>query len=216
MQSEILNKSGQTNYIAGNKVFILDNINLASTAELIGNLSTMVDNLTWNPVFEPAQANVSNPYSFNSAEHPIIDVYINSNGGNLPQTKSIMTLLNLARAKGAIIRTTNMGISASCASLIAIQGTPKFRIMYEQAYNLLHYGKSTYSVDKADEIDRVAIYETELRKNFNAPYLKYTNLTEKDLKKYQKTEFAYLNAQECLKKNICDWILTTDSRFITR
>lgn len=216
MASEILNRSGQSNYIAGNKVFILDGINDKTTAELIGNLSVLVDSLDWNPIFDSATAQVINPYSFSAENHPIIDVYINSGGGNLSQTKSIMTLLNLARAKGAIIRTTNMGIAASCASLIAVQGTPKFRIMYEQAYNMIHYGKSTFSVDKVDEIERARKLENEKRANFNAPYLKYTNLTDKELKQFQKTEYGHMNAQKCLQKNICDWILTTDGKFITR
>lgn len=216
MQPEIINRSGQTNYIAGNKVFILDEINKTSTAELIGNLSTIVDGLKWNPVFDFATALVENPYSFHIDEHPIIDVYINSPGGQLNQTKAIMTLLNLARARGAIIRTTNMGRASSCASLIAIQGTPKFRIMYDQAYNMIHYGQSTYTVDKADEIDRANKFEKDKHKNFNEPYLKYTKLTEAELKKLYKTEYGYLNAQKCLEKNICDWILTTNGRFITR
>lgn len=216
MQSEILNKSGQPNYIAGTKVFILGSIEGPTTAELIGNLSALVDELPWNPVFDSALVDVQNPYAFSMQNQPIIDVYINSGGGHLSPTKSIMTLLNLARAKGAIIRTTNMGLAASSASLIAIMGTPKFRIMHEQAYNTIHYGKSTYSIDKADEINRAKKYETELRKNFNAPYLKYTKVTEAELKKFQQTEYGHLNAQKCLGRNICDWILTTDGRFITR
>lgn len=42
---EILNHSGQKNYISGNKVFILGQIDNTSCNELIGNLSNLVDSL---------------------------------------------------------------------------------------------------------------------------------------------------------------------------
>ncbi len=214
--SKIINRSESNNYISGRKIFLLDELTTTSCAELIGNISNMVDELRWTTIDTEHISQITNPYILPQKHDQVIDIYINSGGGWLNTTKSIMTLLNIARAKGTIIRTTVMGTAASCASLIAIQGTPGFRIMYDQAYNLIHYGRSTYSVDKIDEIGRVAKYEREMRDSFNAPYLQYTNLTKHDLSKYQRTEFGNIPACECLKKNICDWILTADGRFISR
>lgn len=212
---KILNDSKQCNYISGNKIFILDGINQATTAELIGNLSNLVDSLPFKPIQQITPA-PNNPYQIIENDYNIIDVYINSNGGSLSQTKSIMALLNMARAKGAVIRTTVLGTAASAASLIAIQGTKNFRIMYEQSYNLVHYGHSHYDIDRADEMEKAAVKEKNERALFNAPYLKYTDLTQNDLKKLQKTEFGHMDATQCLAKGLCDWILTTDGIFINK
>ncbi len=215
MTVNIINNSKSGNYIAGTKVFILDQINQNSTAELIGNLSNLVDDLPFGSIYTGG-IKIENPYQISQDAHPVIDVYINSVGGWLSQAKSIMALLNLARAKGSIIRTTVLGMAASSASLIAIQGTPNFRIMYEQSYNMIHYGHSNIEVDRAGEVQLAAKKELEERKIFNAPYLKYTNLTQKELNKLHKTEFGCISAQDCLNKNICDWVLTTDGLFISR
>ncbi len=218
MTNEIKNNSRSLNYVAGDKVFILGTIDRESTAELIGNLSNMVDNLSWSSEYNPSQKHITHPYNIDIEyiHNPIIDVYINSDGGKLQSTKSIMALLNLARAKGAIIRTTVTGYACSCASLIAVQGTPGFRVMYEQAFNLIHYGTSRLFVDRAGAAEEAAAQEKIERDTFNAPYLKCTNLTARELKKLQQTEHGAMFANECLKKNICDWILTTDGKFIQR
>lgn len=212
---KIINESKQDNYVSGNKVFILDYITQKSTAELIGHLSNLVDSLPFSETPKPDMP-FKNPYQVYEDKYKIIDVYINSCGGNLAQTKSIMALLNLARAKGAVIRTTVLGAAASAASLIAIQGTKNFRIMYEQSYNLVHYGHSHYDIDRADEMEKAAVKEKNERALFNAPYLKYTDLTQKDLTKLQKTEFGHMDAKQCLAKGLCDWILTTDGIFINK
>ena len=215
---EILNHSGQKNYISGNKIFILGRIDSTSCNELIGNLSNLVDTMDWVPLYELNLKNLPNPYLFrpDPSQIPIIDVYLDSQGGSISTTKSIMALLNLARNKGAIIRTMVMGMAASCASIIAVQGTPGFRTMYEQSYNLIHYGSAIYDVDKPTEIDKAAKYEKEMRKNFFAPYLQYTSLTQNELDELQKTEYSMLSARNCLQKGICDWILTTNGKFIKR
>lgn len=214
---QILNESGQKCYVSGNKIFIMDRIDRNTCNELVGNISNMVDSLSWNPIYEPNSQTIldNNPYILTTKDTiPVIDVYIDSGGGDLSATKSILTQLNLARNKGAIIRTTVMGTAASCASIIAIQGTPGFRIMYEQSYNLIHYGNSSYQITKPSEANKIAKYENEMRKNFYSPYLRYTSLTQQELKKLQQTEYNFLSAQECLDKKLCDWVLTTDGIFI--
>mgnify|MGYP001776434636 CR=1 FL=1 len=215
--AKIINDSKSANYIAGRTIFILDHIDTESCAELIGNISNMVNDLPWGHTYASINSDtIVNPYNLPKNTPPVIDINIDSTGGSLPVAKSIMALLNIARTKGAIIRTFVMGDASSCASLIAIQGTPGFRIMYEQAYNLIHYGRSTYSVNKPTEIDKAAKFEKEMRANFYEPYLKYTNLTKSELLKYQRAEYSQLSADVCMKKNMCDWILTNDGLFIKR
>ncbi len=216
MADKIINASGNCNYISGNKVFILDKISTETCAELIGNLSNMVDDLPWAPGVQiPAMGGgIKNPYILPDNAPSVVDVYINSTGGELDTYRSIMTLLNLARSKGAIIRTTVMGAACSCASLIAIQGTPNFRIMYEESYNMIHYGRSSLRIDKINEIDNAQVYETTNRSKFIEPYLKYTGLTKQELTQLQKTEYGHKFVDECLQKKLCDWILTRDGKFI--
>lgn len=212
----ILNERKENCYISGNKIFILSEISDKTCGELIGNLSNLVDSLEYSTMQQNYVDIIGEtPYTFKYDKKPqVIDIYINSGGGNLYTTKSILMLLNLARNKGAIIRTTVMGIAASCASIIAIQGTKGFRVMYEQSYNLVHYGNSSYQITKPSEAEKAAKYENEMRKNFYSPYLRYTELTQQELKKLQQTEYNFLSAQECLNKKLCDWVLTTDGIFI--
>ncbi len=212
---EILNESRSKNYIAGNKVFLLDSLHDSNCAELIGNLSNMVDALDWKPEYKIG-TKITNPYQL-PADAPVIDVYINSNGGTLIVYKSIMALLNLARAHGAIIRTHVMGLAASCASLVAIQGTPGFRIMSDQSYQLVHYGTAPTTIENAKELERFYEYEKTMRKNLFNPYLKHTNISKQQLKEMQSAEKNYINAHDCLNRYcMCDWILTSDGKFIQR
>jgi len=219
MGTEIINNSGKNNYVSGNKVFILDNILKETCAELIGNLSNMVDRLPWDAPYDTSLgvgATIKNPYNLPNTAPAVVDVYINSSGGDVDATKSILGLLNIARAKGAIIRTTVLGRAASCASHIAVQGAPNFRIMYAQSYHMIHYGKTSLSFDKLGEIDKANKYEKTHTQILFEPYLKYTDLTRKELNDLQKTEFGHKFADECLKKKLCDWILTIDGKFIHR
>ena len=215
--AKIINTLKSANYISGRKIFLLDSIDTETCAELIGNISNMVDELHWRP--EAIGINlgpIPNPYSLPKNAPQVIDICIDSPGGQLSVNKSIMSLLNLARAKDTIIRTFITGNASSCASLIAVQGTPGFRIMYEQSYNLIHYGRCVYSVTNPIEIDKAAKYEKEMRDSFFAPYLQYTNITKRELLKYQLTEYSQISAYDCPDKKMCEWILTSQGTFINR
>ncbi len=213
-QEKIINESKSKNYITGNKIFLLDLINSNTCSELLGHLSNLVDSLEWRNQSGIDYSTFTNPYDISDKKHQIIDIYIDSPGGKIYTMTSLMHLLNIARAKGTIIRTNVFGTAASCASLIAIQGTPEFRIMYEHGYHLVHYGSSTFSIDKEGEIERAAKYENEMRNNINSAYTKCTKLTEEQLKELTHIELGYINAQECLNKKMCDWILTDNGKFI--
>ena len=52
-----------------------------------------------------------------------------------------------------MIRTNNIGVAASAASMLAIQGTPGYRIMSENAYNMIHYGQTTVTANRENELD---------------------------------------------------------------
>ena len=204
----------KANYVRGNAVFLYDSLYRDSTAEMIGDLARMVNEI--RPVTEfDNKSTIKSPYYIGN-DTPVIDVFINSPGGGIHTMNSIMTFLNIARSKGAIIRTTITGHTASCASMIAIQGTAGFRIMYNASYNIIHYGNSDISVSANGEIDLAAKNEKRYRQSQKEIYKKFTDMTGKEIDECMKTEHHVYSAQECLEKNMCDWVLTDTSIFISR
>jgi len=217
---EILNKSGQMNYVAGNKVFILDELKKPTTAELLGNMSNMIDALPWGPVFTQTplfaeSAKLETPYNLPNEYPPVVDIYINSPGGDNNILASITSLLDLARAKGAIIRTNVIGRAASCASILAVQGTPNFRIMYDASYHMIHFGQSRMIAERNNEIETAARNAKHVREKIRKIYLDHTKINPKTLKRYYEVEGSgQLFPQECLKVGVCDWIVSPQGIFI--
>ncbi len=217
---EILNKSGQLNYITGNKVFLLDEFKRQTTAELLGNLANMIDELPWGPVFTETplfteSAKLENPYNLPKQYPPVVDIYINSPGGCNTILTSITSLLNLARAKGAIIRTNVIGQAASCASILAVQGTPHFRIMYDASCHMIHFGQSRMVAERNNEIEYAAQNAKRTREKIRQIYFNNTRINQKALQKYYEIEGSgTLTAQECLKHGVCDWIVSPRGIFV--
>lgn len=58
----------------------------------------------------------------------------------------------------------------------------------------------------------------DLKKSINLMrniYLTKTNLSDQEISKFYDIEGAgKLNAVQCLKKGLCDWIITNDGRFV--
>ena len=214
-QGKIINDSKSGNYVSGNKVFILDKFSSQTSNELIGNLSDMVSVMPQATMYQSNQPIVS-PYDIENIDNPIIDVYINSNGGDGAILDSINTLLSIAKLNGAIIRTTVLSKAHSCGSLLAITGTPGFRIMYSQAYHLVHFGHHSFGVSKEDEITMAAKQIKEHCANKRNMYLQHTNLTAAHLRKLQSTEQGFLNANDCLKYGLCDWVINDFGKIRTR
>lgn len=204
----------KTNYVRGNAIFLYDSLQRENTAEMIGDLAHMVNKMPFASNYD-YNTPIESPYYLNT-NTPVIDVFINSPGGKIYIMNTIMTFLNIARNKGAIIRTTVTGFAASCASMIAIQGTAGFRIMYDKAYNGIHYGNSDISVRANGEIDLAANNEKKCRQIQKDIYKKFTNMTDTEINACMKVEHHVYSAKECLEKNICDWVLTDAGRFIQR
>ena len=47
-------------------------------------------------------------------------------------------------------------------------------------------------------------------------YLQHTNLTAAQLRKLQSTEQGFLNANDCLKYGLCDWVINDFGKIRTR
>ena len=214
-QGKIINASNSGNYVSDNKVFILDDFLSKTSNELIGNLSDMVFSLPQTSLYQ-TDTQIISPYDITNDTHPIIDVFINSAGGDGKILDSIVALLGIAKSGGAIIRTTVLGRAASCGSLLAITGTPGYRIMYSQSYHFIHFGTHNTRIQKEEEIELAAKYIKKTTDNKFNMYLEHTYLTQKDLKKLQSNEMGNLSAQDCLNKGLCDWIITDFGHIIGR
>ncbi len=223
------------NAMVDNNIYILTTISPETTNELIARLSHWVDVLPFPNYVEKNQPTTGNdisedeiriisgkyskkmysPYEMVPTSCPTINVYINSNGGKTLVMQSILTLFNMASAKGTIIKTYNLASASSSASIIAISGTSGYRYMAENAYNYIHFGR--YSADTAhtDEIDILTNDLKTFDKTTRLMYLNNTKLTNKELTRYYNTEGAgRLYADQCLQKGLCDWVITNDGRFV--
>ena len=215
------------NAMVDNNIYILTTISPETTNELIAQLSHWVDVLpfpnhvernqqpTENDISRNYSKKIYSPYEMVPTSCPTINVYINSNGGKVLVMQSILTLFNMASAKGTIIKTYNLASASSSASMIAISGTLGYRYMAENAYNYIHFGR--YSADTAhtDEIDILTNDLKTFDKTTRLMYLNNTKLTNKELTRYYNTEGAgRLYADQCLQKGLCDWVITNDGRFV--
>jgi len=225
------------NIMEDNNVFILTNINAETTNGLIIQLTQWLNNLpfqkrddtfyktqkiktsTDSTVFiinaKQAEDTLYKPTEIIPEHIPVLNVYINSNGGNHSQTFSLLSLFDQARAKGAIIRTHNIAHADSCASMIAVSGTKGYRYMAQHAYQVIHYGTSTTTMKHPSELDYINIDFNRAIDTTSAIYLNRTNLKKDEINQYYNIEGSgLLNAEQCLEKGICDWVITNDGRFV--
>lgn len=219
---EILNRSKQNNFCfapIGNccTIQIFDNLNMNSCAEMIGNIRQIINQLPQHkPITDKTPATIKDPYNI-SDDTFVFDVSFDCFGGSYPIYMAIASMFALAKSKGAIIRTNNIGVAASAASMLAIQGTPGYRIMSENAYNMIHYGQTTVTANRENELDIDTRNKNKERKKLFSIYEQCTKLTPKELERYTSVENSgKLYADQCLKKHICDWILTSNGGLIGR
>ena len=201
------------NTMVDNNIYLLTQINPETTNGLIIQLTRWVNEL-------PITEKTNNPKIYLPCEVipnniPVLNIWINCCGGNSAQTESILNTLYIASARGTIIKTYNIGRASSSASMIAVSGTHGYRYMGENTYNLIHYGNSRYEVEHPEENNFNNVdFERHLNSMYDL-YLRNTRLTQKEIKKFFKTEGAgQLTAEQCLDKGLCDWIITNKGQFV--
>ena len=219
------------NSMINNNVYILTNINPETTNGLVAQLSLWIDKLQFRkPLALPAPKNnkitnstiyvigqnqIYSPYEKMPDNRPVLNVYINSSGGKTYQMQSLLTLFNMASARGTIIKTYNLAHADSSASMIAVSGTRGYRYMSENAFNYIHFGRYPSDTSHTDEIETLMKDLKEFDNTSRNIYLNNTKLTNKELNKYYNSEgTGKLYAKECLEKELCDWIITNDGRFV--
>lgn len=206
MPDRIINDSKSSNYIIGSQVYILGGFSSSEMNEVIGNLGNYILSLPIQPTYK-LSAKITSPYDIKEINNPIIDIFIDSLGGAESALQNISTLLNIAKSRGAIIRTTVLSRAFSAGSLLAIQGTPGFRIMAHDARHLIHFGSTSMTVTNPDDLEIRAEQIRDQKKIILEKYKAHTKIPEKKLEKMLRCESGYLTASECLTHGLCDWIL---------
>ena len=183
-------ESNQTvckNYMYGDNVFILDEITSANCAFLIGDITQYLS----------------------EKEHhdKILNVFINSPGGEVNVMMNILGLLNLARLNNITIKTYVLGCASSAASIIAVQGD--YRFMTDISRHFIHFGSICDITTKHSEIDKIYRQNKEYAENMQDLYIKSCKgkLSREMLLSLQNDERGYLNAKQCLKYGLCDVII---------
>lgn len=134
-----------------------------------------------------------------------ITIYINSNGGYVHELYNLLSLIELAHARGIGIVTVVMGRAFSCGSMLAIHGD--HRVMYKYARHIIHLGQQGSTVSTEKQIERE--HQSMMRhfSNIREMYKKLTKLPAKELEEALTDDSYSLSAEDCLRYGICDEIL---------
>ena len=129
-----------------------------------------------------------------------IKLYINSNGGDLDGTFTIIDAIRLSNTPVWVI---NEGKAYSGGFFIFIAGHKRFA--YEHSSFLYHEG-STGTQGTAGQFQNYTAFYKKQLDQLKDIVLKYTNITEEQYKEIHKDDY-WMTAEEALQDCVCDVIL---------
>lgn len=134
-----------------------------------------------------------------------IDILVNTNGGEVYEGLSLISLIERMKTDGYEINTINIGKAFSMGFMISICGTHKYA--YKYSTYMLH-DISTGVVDKAQNIMEYMEEINRLRDIFMDIVTSYTNVNEKDFKFIINNKLdKYYSSKESVQFGICDKII---------
>lgn len=168
------------------KLYLLGPFNEIISNEIIPELDNMLDTII--------------------SKNSPFEIIINSNGGYTFELMSLLYYIDILKNNNVKIITKVIGTADSCASMLACYGDERY--MYKYSTQLLHFGTYPYG----------DIYSLEENKRLNKNcgehferiidiYSKHSNLKKNQLKKLLTSDKLIFNAEECLKYNLCDYIV---------
>lgn len=135
-----------------------------------------------------------------------ITIYINSNGGYTHELYNLLSLIELAHARGVGIVTVVTGRAYSCGSMLAIHGD--HRVMYKYASHIIHLGRQgALDISTEKQIKRETTQMENHFNNIRKLYKEHTKLPAKELEEALTDDSYFLTAEECVKYGLCDEIL---------
>lgn len=131
-----------------------------------------------------------------------LTLYIQGPGGYWSACSTILSLIEIAKASGIVIRTVVTGEVASASSVIAVAGTPGHRYISDVAEHMLHYGWTSTEGETPMEIDRANEQAKRFFRAMAAHYAKHCAIPNLD-KNFQYDQF-YITAKQCLRWKLAD------------
>lgn len=192
---------------------LLGQISVANQQETIDQIVTRIQTVPRMPtIYRPKKQ--KSPYEI--TDRQIFDLYINGYGLDLNAYSAFASLLAIMRARGVIIRTNVIGTAQGVAGLLAVQGTPGFRIMYETSYIVPYSVPATRRVVGFSEV--VAGYQpkpdatnSDAIKLVHSIYSDNSKLSMDEIRKMTQ-DGKPISAYHCLKNGMCDWVLQSNGK----
>jgi ATP-dependent protease ClpP protease subunit len=133
----------------------------------------------------------------------VIEIYINSDGGDGSLAVHIIHLLELAQQYGITVRTIVMRDAFSAGSLVAVAGTPGERYISSYGEHLIHYGQSYNPGYRSPlQTDRAAARTKRWFGNMLDHYKKYAAIP--DLEKVMADDNFFIPAKKCIQWKLAD------------
>lgn len=179
-------KLSNTNFVKDNNVYIMGEFDESISTNIIPELVKLI--------------NVES-----EKKHGVINFFINSNGGAARELYALLTLVNIAKAKGILIITTVIGYAFSCASMLAVTGDKRF--IYEGASHLMHLGSRLFSISTVEQSNRENLRTERYFDFIVSHYNKHTKMTKDEIAEAVKDDSYYINAHECVKLGFADCVI---------
>lgn len=131
-----------------------------------------------------------------------LDLYINSYGGYKHLVFQLVSLVEIAKRAGIVVRTIVPNIAFSAGSILAITGTPGERYIDRNAEHLLHYGTTGSMESTPEQVERNGKLKTRDFRKILAHYNKYSSVP--DLASKMNDDSFFATAQQCIKWGLSD------------
>lgn len=174
----------QQKYHSGNKFYILNKFDDDLQEGIIVPLTDKIEHLS-------------------QQRNAVIDVYINSTGGDYSLCRHLVSLFELAKKKEIKVRTIVPSLACSAGSMLAVAGTKGERFIDRSAEHLIHYGQFDGSRKTTPlQIERNAQRYRRHNKAMIKHYQKYCEIP--DLEDHLRDDDFWIPAQRCIKWGIAD------------
>lgn len=131
-----------------------------------------------------------------------IDLWINSMGGYAHLVMHMVELVELAKAKGVVVRTIVPNMAFSAGSVLAVTGTPGERYIARNAEHLIHYGQIASMESTPQQVERYGKWKDRYFKATVAHYKKYADIP--DIDKEMLDDGWFIPAKDCLRFSLAD------------
>lgn len=171
-------------YVDGNKFFILHEFNDDLRDGIVVPLAKKIEELS-------------------KVKDAVIDIYINSRGGDGHLCLTIIQLMELAKARGIKVRTIVTDVAYSAGSLVAIAATPGERYIAPGADHCVHYGTQYGWAEHTPlQIERNTDQKKRWFAKLKSTYEKYCQIP--DLEEQLKDDSFFVTAAQAIKWKMAD------------